>query len=321
MATDLIQRAARRIVQERGLSLVQDAAAPRPAEAAPEPIPSVEAVPWANRDVLPPVFAAAPPPAAPNTVELPRPKPRSSRSITLDMARLSRSGIMTPDSSLNRMAEEFRIIKRPLLLNAFSDEQQPSNSNRLIMVTSARPGEGKTFVALNLAMSIASERNRHVLLIDADVQHSTIPQVLGIDVEKGLLDILEDRESDLSEVMVRTNYENLSIIPAGRGQPQATELLASPRMADLVQEIATRYDDRVVIFDASPILVSSEPGVLALHVGQTVLVVQAESTGRRAVDEAIGLLGGRSRVSIVLNRTRAWLGMEQFGSYSRSGSA
>ncbi len=252
------------------------------------------------------------------TVPLPpTPAPRTSKQVAIDLDRLRRLGVITPKTpETTQIAEEFRIIKRPLLLKAFGEAVGfAQGNNHLIMVTSARPGEGKTFVSLNLAMSMATEQNLNVLLIDADVKNPSLPRLLGIETGKGLIDVLTDDDLDMSDVILRTEIENLSFIPAGRPHMQSTELFASRKMAGLVQDIARRYNDRVVIFDAPPILASSEPGVLALHVGQMVFVVESEVTSRRAVEEALTHVKGCENINLVLNKSRPWLGRAQFGTY------
>ncbi len=244
---------------------------------------------------------------------------RTSKAVKLDMERLRRLGVITPNTpETTQIAEEFRIIKRPLLLKAFGEAGSygySGGNDHLIMVTSARPGEGKTFVSLNLAMSMASEQNMNVLLIDADVKNPSLPRLLGIETGKGLIDVLTDDNLDLADVMLRTEIKNLSFIPAGRPHAQSTELFAGRTMAGIVQDIARRYTDRVVIFDAPPVLASSEPGVLALHVGQLVFVVESEVTSRRAVEEALSHLKGCENINLVLNKSRPWLSRAQFGTY------
>jgi receptor protein-tyrosine kinase len=257
--------------------------------------------------------------AAPGIGEFaPTPAHRTSKLVSLDMDRLRRLGVITPNTpETTQIAEEFRIIKRPLLLRAFGEAGSygHSTNQHLVMVTSARPGEGKTFVSLNLAMSMATEQNLNVLLIDADVKNPSLPRLLGIETGRGLIDVLTDDSLDLADVMLRTEINNLSFIPAGRPHAQSTELFAGRTMAGLVQDIARRYSDRVVIFDAPPVLASSEPGVLALHVGQLVFVVESEVTSRRAVEEALSHLKGCENINLVLNKSRPWLGRAQFGTY------
>jgi receptor protein-tyrosine kinase len=233
----------------------------------------------------------------------------------LDLGKLQVAGFVTPTGSRTRIAEEFRVIKRPILLRAFATGDERIESGNLMMVTSAKPGEGKTFTAINLAMSMASERDIHVLLVDADVQRPSVFQVLGLPPQKGLLDVLSDSNLSPADVLTRTNIRNLTLMAAGTPSLATTELLASQKMISLMQDIATRYQDRIVILDAPPVLASSEPSVLALHVGQIILVVEAGKTGRRAVEQTLTYIGGCPNISIVFNKADSGSGRDEFGGY------
>jgi len=223
--------------------------------------------------------------------------------VTLDLERLERSGQVVPTATRSAVAEEFRLIKRPLLRNARSKESA-ANRNSLIMVTSALPREGKTFCAINLAMSMAAEIDTSVLLIDADVVRPEVMQRLGIQAEeaKGLLDVLTEPDLDLAEVVLKTNVPKLSLLPAGRRNSMSTELLASEAMESLVTSLAKRYPDHVVIFDAPPLLVTNEAKVLASRIGQVVLVVEASGTPRSAVAQAFAAVEQCPIVMSVLNK-------------------
>jgi protein-tyrosine kinase len=243
-------------------------------------------------------------------------KRRSRQFLEIDMERLRQMGFAPPgDQSI--VAEEIRLIKRPLLTNAFAPSAKRVENANLVMVTSAGPSEGKTFVATNLALSIASEHDVHVLLIDADVAKPSVPRIFDFKAEIGLLDVVEDPSLDLSDVMIRTSIEDLSILPAGRYSTLSNELLASGRMVAFVNDIARRYNDRIVIFDSPPLLARTEPSVLAQHVGQIVFVVQAEKTSRAAINEALSLLDKNKLGGVVLNRTHSLYGSERFGQYYR----
>jgi len=230
---------------------------------------------------------------------------------------LRASGVVTSYTDRSHIAEEFRLIKRPLLLKAFAPPPDNIENGNLIMVTSSKAGEGKTFCAVSLAMSIAQERDLTVLLIDADVAKPDIPRRLGIETERGLVDLIaDDNDSlDLSDVLVRTDLENLTILPAGRQHHLATELLASEKMDKFVTEIAARYPDRVIIFDSPPVLMSSVPGVLALHVGQVLFVVEADRTVQPSVDTALGLISSCKDISLLLNKTPQRGNNDRFGAY------
>jgi receptor protein-tyrosine kinase len=263
--------------------------------------------------------AATPSPGA-IAGEPPMPRPRfppgRSARQPIDFARLDRDGMITPESGYSALAEQFRILKRPLLLDAFRRAPaRPGNAN-VLMVTSARPGEGKTFVACNLALSIAQEHDFSVLLVDADVRHPSVANVLGIVAGRGLTDILADPAADPGDAMIRAaNLPNLAIVPAGRIGTGAPELFASQRMARLLDEFAGRYPDRITIIDTPPVLASSEPSVISLHAGQALMVVEADRTSARAVQSALALLRQCPSISLVLNKARGSLGAEEFGQY------
>ena len=172
------------------------------------------------------------------------------------------------------------------------------------MVTSAYSGEGKSFCAINLAMSIAAERDTYVLLVDADVAKPSIPSELQIQTSAGLMDCLVDPHLDVGEVVLPTNVDRLSVLPAGRRHEQATELLASAAMGTLVDHLSSRYDDRIIIFDSPPMLMTTEARVLASYMGQIVMVVEAGRTPRDAVSDALAALGSPQMVGMVLNKSR-----------------
>ncbi len=246
---------------------------------------------------------------------------RQSRYAEIDLKRLEELGILTPKAVRSRIKEELRVIKRGILQHAFSQGPRHGLPGNLIMVTSAKPNEGKTFAAINLAMSIALERDYTVLLIDGDFAHPSVMRTLGLESDKGMVDVLEDPSIDLADVMIRTNVDKLSVLPAGISNSLSTELLASHRMSAVVSDIAQRYHDRVVIFDAPPILATSEPSVLAMHVGQVIMVVEAGKTPKSAVKEALDMIDTGARVGVVLNRCTPRFGQAQFGSYYNNGES
>lgn len=238
----------------------------------------------------------------------------------INLARLKQAGMITPDLERNQIAEEFRGIKRPILTNAFGRGANPIRNGNLVMVTSSLPGEGKSFCAVNLAISIALERDHTVLLVDADVAKPSIPEYLGIKGERGLMDLLIDDKLQLSDVLIRTNVDKLTILPAGPGHRYATELLASGAMNRLLDELAQRYPERIIIFDSPPLLATSEARVLAGRMGQIILVVESEKTTQEVVQEALKQLEGCDVVGVVLNKTRRKPGGDLYGYYGMSTS-
>ncbi|MET0321895.1 MAG: XrtA-associated tyrosine autokinase [Duganella sp.] len=246
-----------------------------------------------------------------------------SRHVDLDLARLAELGMVTQDGGRTPVAEDFRIIKRPLLRNARGDAGHAGDSadrssirhGNLIVVTSALPGEGKTYCAVNLAMSIAMERDSTVMLVDADVARPSVLKVLGLPPAPGLMDILLGEQTGLADVMLRTNIRTLSILPAGRANKHATELLASRGMSRLLTDIAERYADRIVIFDSPPLLLTTEASVLAAQMGQIVMVVESERTTQHAVKEALQRIQHCPNVSLVYNKSQTFAETKYYGYY------
>jgi receptor protein-tyrosine kinase len=232
--------------------------------------------------------------------------------VKIDVDGLASRNILTPNSKRSRIVEEFRLIKRKLIGRRWSHADGTGNT---IIVTSALPQEGKTTVAINLAMSIAAEEDLRVLLIDADFIRPNALRQLGVSADKGLIDVIEDSRLDIGDVMLATDIERLSLIPSGRLHDRCTELLASQRMSDLIHEMATRYPDRILIFDSPPVLATTESVTLASHMSRVVFVVQAERTRRELVTSALELLGDSQPMGIVLNRAKPGLGSSEFGSY------
>ena len=321
----IIEKAANRLGQARPA----DAAAETSVPAAPVAAPVAEAVHAAPAAAAPAAAPAAPAPAAPAPAApaaasapvvpaLATLQPhgdasrRTTHTVELDLMRMHESGLVTAAGGRTALVEDFRIIKRPLIKRAFASRQPGENPGNLIMITSSLPGEGKTFCAINLAMSIAMELDHTVLLVDADVARPSVLRTLGLPAQRGLMDILLDDNVDMADVMLRTNVNTLSILPAGTSSPRATELLASHMMKNLVTEIANRYPDRIVIFDSPPLLLTSESHVLASNMGQIVMVVESERTTQHAVKESLRQLEGLSNVNLIYNKSREFPGTETY---------
>jgi receptor protein-tyrosine kinase len=185
-----------------------------------------------------------------------------------------------------------------------------------VLVTSALAGEGKTFCAINLAISIALEMDYSVLLVDADVAKPSIPEALGLEAEKGLMDLLLDRRIDLMEVLCKTDIGKLTLLPGGTAHQHATELLASGAMRELLREMAERYHDRIIVFDSPPLLAASEAGVLASQMGQIVMVVEAGKTTEAALKNALSRIDSSKVAGVLLNKGEG-PGLEYlYGGYS-----
>ncbi len=235
-----------------------------------------------------------------------------SRRVELDLAKLAGNGYVTPMAPRSRLAEEFRAIKRPLLAQVSARTVARSNT---IMVTSALAGEGKTFTAINLAMSLASELERRVLLVDADVLRPSILDRLGLPSGPGLMEALADPHLPLSDVLIATNVEKLTLLPAGAATQDSTELLSSETMRSLIDDLAQRYADRIIVFDTPPLLLSNESRVLARHVGQIVVVTEALRTPQASLTDALAQLDGCPQVMTLLNKARGAAQDLRFGYY------
>lgn len=226
------------------------------------------------------------------------------RQVTIDLQLVAASGIVTPNAPRSQVADQFRVIKRPLISNATGKGASAIANGNLIMVTSALPGEGKTFTAINLAMSIATELDNTVMLVDADVARPSVLNMLGLPPGPGLLDLLVDEQLDVGSVLLKTNIDKLTILPSGTSHARATELLASDAMARLLESVAKRYADRIIVFDSPPLLLTTESRVLASHMGQIVVVVQAEKTLQADVEQALATIEACPVKLMVLNQAR-----------------
>jgi protein-tyrosine kinase len=265
----LIEQAAERLEQLRraGAMMPEDAPAPTPA-------------------ATPSSAATAPSAEAPAAKARPA---TTARLVELDLDALAAAGLVTPNAPRSHTADQYRVIKRPLISNAMGKGASVLKHGNLIMVTSALAGEGKSFTAVNLAMSIAAELDNTVMLVDADVARPSLLRMLNLPPSPGLLDVLKGN-ADMSTVLLRTSIEKLTLLPSGTPHPRATELLASDAMRLLLDDIAKRYPDRIIIFDSPPLLLTTEARVLATQVGQVVMVVQAEKTLRSDVQRALATI-------------------------------
>jgi exopolysaccharide/PEP-CTERM locus tyrosine autokinase len=250
--------------------------------------------------------APMPPPAAE------RPAPGGPR-LELDPRQLRTEGLLPPAEDERKLANEFRAIKRVLVGNVSGRSGAPIPNGNLILVTSALPADGKTFSTVNLAFSLALEKDFEVVLVDADVAKPNISRVLGITERPGLLDVLADPQLRLDDVTMPTNVRGLSVISAGTQSDQAVELLTSARTSELLQR-AARVPGRLYVFDSTPLLLTNESRSLAELVGQVVLVVRAGSTPQAAVESALDQIPDGRFVGLVLNQRKS-LGADQYYDY------
>jgi protein-tyrosine kinase len=239
-------------------------------------------------------------------VVTPSPSSGTGEMVKIPFKELRELGMLTPAIPRSAIAEEYRTIKRPLLINIAGDSVTPPILHgNLIMVTSALEGDGKTFSSICLALSIAMERDKHVLFVDADTAKAEAGRMLGVpSTSPGLIDVLENKDASAAEFTLPTNVEKLRILPAGGVHAHANELLASERMQQLMLELSDEDPNRVIVFDSPPLLLTTEAAVLASFMGQIVFVVSADMTPQVAVAQAIEHIGEEKMVGMVLNRAR-----------------
>ena len=228
---------------------------------------------------------------------------------------LLENNMLVSGSNLDREIEdEYRKVKRPLVSNAVGRNKLLVDRGNVILVTSAIPGEGKSYTSVNLALSIANEMDTTVLLVDGDIAKFGVSRALGIDSEYGLIDVLQDDGLDIADVMLHTDIPKLRIVSAGRQQHEyVAELLASQRMANLIDELANRYSDRIVIIDGPPLLPTPQTQILAGIVGQVVFVIEAGKTRQSLVTEALEMIPEEQAVGLLLNKNEGISGGGGYG--------
>jgi len=233
----------------------------------------------------------------------------------VDRGKLAEEGIILPDGDVTETSEEFRIVKRKVLSAAFGADGLPSARGNFVLVNSAHPGEGKTWCAINLAISLAAEQDLDVLLVDADFGKPAICERLGLPEGPGLMDALVDPQMAIEHAVLRTDIPTLSVLPAGRQVRNDTEFLASDRTRQVLDRLDSCDGRRIIIFDSPPALAASPAAELARHVGQTVLVVRADRTTEAALRDAVNLLGACPVIRLLLNGVKFSSSGRQFGTY------
>jgi protein-tyrosine kinase len=233
---------------------------------------------------------------------------------SVDAVSLERAGMVDWSRTRTRISEEFRLVQRQIIRTAFGPGSEPGFSN-LLLVTSARPGEGKSFMSTNLAGSIARQGDHHVLLVDADSKRDSICYSLGLAQARGLLDLAANPKLDPAPLMVKTPIERLSVLPVGRERERSAELFSTKEMTRLIQSLGRRYADRLLILDAPPCLSTSDPAVLAQVVGQILFVVEADRTQRDEIEASLDLIQACPTITLVLNKQQI-SSRYTFGAYS-----
>lgn len=234
----------------------------------------------------------------------------------IDRRLLREQCLIEPEGPVSALLEEFRIVKRQLLLTAADSRAgRTGRHGERILVCSAHPGEGKTFCAVNLALSIAAEKDNDVLLVDADFAKPSVLSTLGLPGGPGLMDALADPEVMVEECIIPTDIPGLSVLPAGNQTGSDTEYLASVRTRAILDTLTAQAPSRIVIFDSPPALAASPASELAMHVGQALMVVRADVTGEAALRDAVGILSGCADIKLLLNGTRFSPTGRRFGTY------
>jgi len=245
-------------------------------------------------------------PIPPTPIPAAKTAPGGVSDVRLNYAKLRDLQIATPENKSSCTYNEFRVIKRKLL-PMLRDPQTKTLSQNLIMVTSALPREGKTFTAMNLAIGLAAERNLEVILVDGDVLLATVGEYFDAPSEKGLLDLLTGRCQQTDDVMHRcADQPNLHVIFAGKHEEASPELLASKRMADVCTMLSKRYPECVVVIDTPPVLATSEPIALAMHVHHLIMVVAAGQATRNQIEEALSAVSACPNINLLFNRVPKW---------------
>ena len=198
----------------------------------------------------------------------------------------------------SKHADTFRILRTQVLQN------MAQNGMKTLGITSPNYGDGKTTTALNLALSIALDLNQTVLLVDLDLRKPNVTSYLGLSPTVGLTDYFM-HDTPISDCLIRLSFQRLSLLPAGRNLDNSSEVLGSPKIAALAQELKTRYPDRLIIYDLPPILAQDDPLVFLPHVDGVLLVVNEGNTRKHDLKASLHALGNAHVIGTVLNNSHA----------------
>ena len=232
---------------------------------------------------------------------------------TIDQGRLVEHGFIQPDGAITEVSEEFRIVKRQVLRAAFGEGAH--ERGRFVLINSAHPSDGKTWCAINLAISLSAEQDIEVVLVDADFGKPAICERLGLVAGAGLMDALIDPDLVAEDLVIPTSIPNLAVLPAGKQVRNDTEFLASERTAQVLERLSAGHPRRVVIFDSPPALAASPASELARHVGQTIMIVRADRTSEAALRDAVSLISACGDIKLLLNGVKFSSSGRLFGSY------
>lgn len=252
---------------------------------------------------------------APNPAHTPAPEPAvelRGQRLEIDRELLHEAGLIVPEEPVTGLLEEFRIVKRELLADARASSDPTA---RRILVCSPHPGEGKTYCATNLAIALAAERDVEVVLVDADLLNPSVARRLGIETGEGLMDALSDSRIMPEDLVSPTDIDGLFIMQAGTSTSRDSENLTSARTGEVLDRLTRNAPNRFVIFDTPPALAASPAAELAAYVGQALLVVRADQTGRAALDDARQLLSACPDIKLLLNAAQFSPSGRRFGDY------
>ena len=250
---------------------------------------------------------------------VPREHAYGGHRIVVDHSQLRGNGLLAPGADERRLAEQYRAIKRPLLGNADPSLRSVLPLGNLVMAASALSAEGKTFTCVNLCLSIARERDWNVVLVDADSSKPHLTRLFSAEREAGFTDLLRDPGLSFEDLVMPTDVPGLSLLPAGANDADASELLASRRMKELCLELSSADVGRMIVFDSSPLLLTTEAVALASQVGQVLMVVRADSTPQESVLAALEKLDPEKAINCVLNQTSGADLSESYGYYGDYG--
>lgn len=303
---------------EQALKKAKQAGQSQPLSTHPTAAPTGEepALPPARSPALPADELIEPSPEITSTV-------RSLNFVEVDLDVLRAAGYLPPQEQEREIAEQFRHIKRPLVARAIGRGQERMPLANRIAVTSALQGEGKTFASINLAFSIALEKDVRVLLVDTDAARPETSRVFGVKGKPGLYDALANPELDAASLVYDTDVHGLRVLPAGSADVTAAEWLASPRMDEVLRRLLGNDGNTILVLDSPPLLVTNEAKSICEAVGQVVLVVLANQTPQRAVTDAVAHISEGKNVSLLLNgsETVSGVGYGYYGGMYQYGRA
>lgn len=246
----------------------------------------------------------------------------------VSLADLERAGMMVARTNRTRTTEEYRIVIGRVL-RALHDGQGenllagPESCPNVVMVTSARPGEGKSFTSLNLGGSIAQNAGESVLIVDVDAKNNSLSDLLGLSTFRGYLDMVADPALAAEDLIIPSALPNLSFLALGSRSLAREEEGGSGaeerRMTPPITRLARQFPKTLILIDAPPCLSTSDPHTLSPAVGQVVLVVEAERTQRSEVEAAIEMVKVCPNVTMLLNKVRM-NSSHTFGTYDYFGT-